>query len=99
MLSTKDLFNAKNNGKKVSNDLHIMAVDTGAFKDTDKDGKEVMVSCIKDTNGDIYTSISATIYSSLEMLQQILDESGTTEVVVHEATSQGGRNFLQLSVI
>lgn len=99
MMTTKQLFNAKNNGQKIEKGMHINVVSVGNFDDTDKDGNAVTVTALMDKNGSIYTTISATIANSVELLSKILDEDGEAEVVVNESTSNGGRKFFMLEVL
>lgn len=98
-MTKKALFNAKNNGKKIEDGLHIQCINVGTFDDKDKDGNDVTVTALEDKDGSVYTSISATVASSVSLLEEILAEDGAVEVVVHQSTSNGGRDFFQLSVI
>ena len=52
-----------------------------------------------DKDGDIYTSISATINNSLNLLEDIIADEDEVEVVVNESTSNGGRKFFMLEVL
>lgn len=98
-MTKKELFNAKNNGQKIEDGLHIQCVSAGTFEDKDKDGNPVTVTALADKSGQIYTSISATVADSVDMLIDILEEDGEVEIVVHKNVSNGGREFFQLSVI
>lgn len=98
-MTKKALFNAKNNGKKIENGLHIHCINVGTFEDKDKDGNDVTVTALEDKDGTVYTSISATVAQSVELLEDILADDGEVEVVVNESTSNGGRKFYQLSVM
>lgn len=98
-MTKKALFNAKNNGKKIENGLHINCINVGTFEDKDKDGNDVTVTALEDKDGTVYTSISATVAQSVELLEDILADDGEVEVVVNESTSNGGRKFFQLSVM
>ena len=98
-MTKKELFNAKNNGQKIEKDMHIKVVSVGSFDDTDKDGNPVKVSALMDKDGSIYTSISATIYNSLSLLEDIISDEDEVEVVVKESTSNGGRKFFMLEVL
>lgn len=99
-LTKIDLFNAKNSGKKIEKDLEIEVSAVGTFADTDKDGNDVNVTVLKSaTDSNVYTTISATIYNSLELLREILADNGTIRVKVIESKSQSGRNFFQLQII
>ena len=99
MMTKKALFNAKNNGHKIENGLHIECVNVGTFSDKDKDGNDVIVTALEDKDGTVYTSISATVAQSVDLLEDIISEEGTVTVVVNESTSNGGRKFYQLSVL
>lgn len=99
MMTKKELFNAKNNGQKIEKGMHINVVNVGTFADVDKDGNDVTVTALMDKNGAIYTTISATIANSVDLLTDILADDGETEVVVKEATSNGGRKFFMLEVL
>lgn len=98
-MTKKELFNAKNNGKKIEKGLHINVISVGSFDDTDKDGNPVKVSVLMDKSGNIYTTISATIYDSLVLLEDIIADENEVEVVVNESTSNGGRKFFMLEVL
>lgn len=97
-MTKKALFNAKNNGVKIEDGLHIQCVCVGTFEDTDKDGNDVTVTALQDVDGTVYTSISATVAGSVDLLDEILDEEGQVEVVVHSNVSSNGRTFLTLSI-
>lgn len=98
-MTKRELFNAKNAGKKIEAGLHINVVSVGSFQDTDKDGHEVTVTALQDKDGNIYTTISATINSSIDLLDDIIFDEGSVEVVVNESTSKTGRSFYQLQII
>lgn len=98
-MTKRDLFNAKNNGQKIENGLVIEVAEVGSFQDTDKDGNNVTVSALKTPGGDIYTSISATIANSLDMLSDIIADEGAVKVKVVQNKSNGGREFYQLAII
>lgn len=98
-MTKRELFNAKNAGKKIEAGLHINVVSVGTFQDTDKDGHEVTVTALQDKDGNIYTTISATINSSIDLLEDIIADEGSVEVVVNESTSNNGRSFYQLQII
>lgn len=99
MLSKKELFNAKSSGHKIEKGLQIDLVNVGSYSDTDKDGNPVDVSVLVDTNGLVYTSISKTIYESLDMLVDIISDDGHVFVEVCENTSNSGRKFYQLMMV
>lgn len=98
-MTKKELFNAKNAGQKIEKGMHINVVSCGQFDDTDKDGNAVTVTALQDKSGAIYTTISATIGSSIGLLEEIIAEDGSVEVVVNENTSNGGRAFYQLQIL
>lgn len=98
-LTKKELFNAKNAGNKIEKGMVIDVVSTGSFPDTDKDGNDVTVTALKDKNGDIYTTISATINSSLGLLEEILSEEGFVTVKVLQQKSNNGREFFMLQIV
>ena len=96
-----DLFNAKNSSTPIQKGQVINVIDTGSFPDKDKDGHDVTVSALKDVDGTIYCSISATVNNSLDMLNEIIEEANgqPVKVQVIEGTSNNGRNFYQLKII
>lgn len=98
-MTKRELFNAKNNGKKIENGITFDVVKVGSFPDTDKDGNNVNVSCLMTPDGEIFTSISATIYDSLDMLYDIISDEGKVTVKVNENTSNNGRKFYQLQIL
>ena len=97
-LSKKELFNAKNNGVKVTDGLEMTIVGVGSFDDTSSDGNAVNVTALKAEDGTIYTTISATIFDCIDLLSDIIADEEKVTVVVHEKTSKNGRNFLQLEI-
>lgn len=99
MLSKKELFNAKNAGRKIENGAEFTVVNVGTFPDVDKDGNDVTVTALQTDTGEIYTSISATIANSIDMLDEIIAEEGAVTVKVNENVSNGGRKFYQLQII
>lgn len=98
-LTKKELYNAKNNGVKLVNGMEIEIVGVGTFPDTDKDGNAVNVTALKSKTGEMYTTISATVYDSVEMLSEILEEDKELVICVHEKESSSGRKFLQLEIM
>lgn len=98
-MTKRELFNAKNNGKKIEAGLHINVVNVGNFADTDKDGHDVTVTALMDKDGNIYTTISSTIANSIDLLEDIIADEGSVEVVVRKNTSNNGREFYQLEII
>lgn len=99
MMTKKELFNAKNSGKKLEKGMQIEVKSVGTFEDTDKDGNPVKASALVATDGNVYTAISATIADSLDLLDDIISEEGAVTVEVLENTSSAGRTFKQLSII
>lgn len=99
MMTKKELFNAKNSGKKLEKGMQIEVKSVGTFEDTDKDGNPVKASALVATDGNVYTAISATIAESLDLLDDIISEEGAITVEVQENTSSAGRTFKQLSII
>lgn len=98
-LSKKDLFNAKNAGQKIEAGMEIVVVGVGCFPDTDKDGHDVVVTALKDEDGSIYTTISATINNSIDLLDDIISDEERVHVRVIQNTSNSGREFYQLQII
>lgn len=98
-LTKKELYNAKNNGVKLVNGMEIEIVGVGTFPDTDKDGNAVNVTALKSKTGEMYTTISATVFDSVEMLSEILEEDKELVICVHEKESSSGRKFLQLEIM
>lgn len=98
-LTKRDLFNARNAGNKLESGLTLTVVAVGQFEDTDRDGKPVKVSVLKDNDGTVYTTISGTIADSLNDLGDIIDDEGKVEVTVVTKKSQSGREFFQLQII
>ena len=99
MLSKRELFNAKNAGQKIEKGMEFKVTNVGTFPDVDKDGNNVTVTALLTEDGTIYTSISATIANSIDMLNEIIEEEGAVTVKVNENTSNGGRTFYQLQII
>lgn len=99
MMTKVELFNAKNDGKKIEKGTKIEVISVGTFADVDKDGHDVTVVALKDKSGDIFTSISGTIAKSVELLEEVLEERGSCTVVVNEAKSNGGRDFYTLRIV
>lgn len=99
MLSKKELFNAKAAGQKIEKGLQIDIVNVGSYADTDKDGNPVDVSVLVDKNGSVFTSISKTVYETLDMLEDIISDDGHAVVEVIANTSNSGRTFYQLMIL
>lgn len=98
MMTKKDLFNAKNSSKQLEDGLTLKVLDTAIMSDTDKDGNEVNVGVLKTEDG-IYSTISATVINSLDMLSDIIADDGEVDVVVGVGTSKAGRDFFMLEII
>ena len=98
-MTNRELFNAKNAGQKIEVGMIIEVVKIGEFPDTDKDGKDIIVSAMQTPDGSIYTTISATIHDSMDLLGDILAEEGSVTVKVNENVSNNGRKFFQLQII
>lgn len=99
MMTKRELFNAKNSGKKIEKDMTIDVVSVGTFDDTDKDGNPVKATALVAKDGNVYTCISSTVAGSVELLSEILQEEGTVTVKVVEGVSNSGRTFKQLQII
>lgn len=99
MLSKKELFNAKASSHKIEKGLQIDVVNVGSYDDNDKDGNPVSVSVLVDKDGTVFTSISKTVYETLDMLEDIISEDGHAVIEVTENTSNSGRKFYQLIVL
>lgn len=99
MMTKRELFNAKNSGKKLEAGMEIEVKAVGTFEDTDKDGNNVTASALVSTDGNVYTAISATVASSLDLLDDIISDEGAVTVKVIEGTSSAGRTFKQLQII
>lgn len=98
MLSKKELLNAKSASKKIEAGLEIDVVKVGTYDDTDKDGKPIVVGVMVDTNGEVYSTISATVIDALTDLEEILSEEGTQTIVIIQSKSNAGRDFYQLRI-
>lgn len=99
MLNKIDLFNAKNAGTPIEAGLIMTVVAVGTFADKDKDGHDVTVSVLKCEDGNVYTTISATVSNSIDMLDDIIADNGKAKVKVNQGTSNNGREFYQLQII
>ena len=99
MLSKIQLFNAKNAGLKIEKGLELLVVNVGTFEDVDKDGHPVTVTALETQTGEVYTTISATIGSSVDLLDDIITDDGAVKVKVIQNTSNSGREFFQLQII
>lgn len=99
MLSKKELFNAKASSQKIEKGLQIDVVNVGTYADNDKDGNSVTVSVLVDKDGSVFTTISKTVYETLDMLEDIISDDGHAVVEVCENTSNSGRKFYQLMIL
>lgn len=99
MLSKKELFNAKASSSSINPGMEIDVQSVGSYPDIDKDGNAVNVSVLVDTAGTVYSCISATVYASLDLLDDYIAEMGHALVRVKESTSNSGRKFYQLELI
>ena len=97
-LTKKDLFNAKNSSKQLEDGLMLKVLAVATMQDTDKDGDIIEVGVLKTEDG-IYSTISATVINSLDMLSDIIADDGEVDVAVRVGTSKSGRNFLMLEII
>lgn len=98
-MSKVELFNAKNAGQKIEEGMVLDVVSVGSFADKDKDGHDVTVCALSCKDGNIYTTISATIADSMGLLSEIIDEEGSTKVKVIKNLSNSGREFYQLQIV
>lgn len=99
MLSKKELFNAKSSSNPIKAGMEIDVKNVGSYPDHDKDGNDVNVSVLVDTAGTVYSCISATVYDSLDLLEDYIADEGHAIVRVKESTSNNGRKFYQLELI
>ena len=103
MLSKKELFNAQSASQPLEEGTEIDVAAVGRYEDKDKDGNDVTVSVLVDESGEVYAGISATVASSIPMLDEIITEAKekgeTVTVEVLKNTSKGGRKFTQLRIL
>ena len=97
-LTKKDLFNAKNSSKQLEDGLMLKVLAVATMEDTDKDGDAIEVGVLKTEDG-IYSTISATVINSLDMLSDIIADDGEVDVAVRVGTSKSGRDFFMLEII
>ena len=97
-LTKRDLYNAKNASAKLEKGLEFVLTAVGSYPDKDKDGNEVNVTVLKAEDGTVYTTISNTIFESLDMLTDILSDEGKVTINVTTKKSAGGREYFQLIV-
>lgn len=98
-MTKRELFNAKNAGCKIEAGMTFTIVNVGTFKDVDKDGHDVTVTAMVTKDGSIYTTISATVANSIDMLDDIIADDGEVTVKVNKSTSNSGREFFQLQIV
>lgn len=99
MMTKKELFNAKNCGKKIEEGLVLKVKSVGQFDDKDKDGNDIVATALATETGEVYTCISSTVAQSIPLLEEILEEDGSVEIKVVQGTSNGGRKFYQLQIL
>ena len=97
-LTKKDLFNAKNSSKQLEDGLMLKVLAVSTMQDIDKDGDTIEVGVLKTEDG-IYSTISATVINSLDMLSDIIADDGEVDVAVRVGTSKSGRDFFMLEII
>lgn len=97
-ISKKDLFNAKNSSKVLEDGLMLKVLAVATMSEVDKDGKDIEVGVLKTEDG-IYSTISATVINSLDMLSDIIADDGEVDVAVRVGQSKSGRDFYMLEII
>lgn len=97
-LTKRDLYNAKNASTKLEKGLEFTLVAVGSYPDADKDGNAVNVTVLKADDGTVYTTISNTIYESLDMLSDILADEEKVTINVTTKKSASGREYFQLVI-
>lgn len=99
---TRDKFNIKAGAKSLKNAVGEKLVVKKACigLDIDKDGTEVTAGAIITDKG-AYTTISATVVDLISDLIEMIDDDGEDEltVMVESRTSNGGRDYLVLSLV
>lgn len=98
---TRDKFNIKAGAKSLKDAVGEKLVVKKACigLDTDKDGTEVTAGAIITDKG-AYTSISATAVDLISDLIDMIDDGETDlAVMVESRTSNGGRDYLVLSLV
>lgn len=78
--------------------LRIIAAATGEVVD-DGTGEMKNVSYLVGENGEVYSSISATVRTSMEDVIDLLNEEGALDIKITERQSKNGRNYIQLIVL
>ena len=97
-MTKKELFNARNTGRQLEAGLTINLVDVDTFSDFDKNGNAIEVAALKDQDGTIYTTISATVIRTVDDLKDLLTEEDVIVCEVKEGVSNNGRTFFQIAV-
>lgn len=97
-ISKKDLFNAKNSSKALEDGLMLKVLAVATMSEVDKDGKDIEVGVLKTEDG-IYSTISATVINSLDMLSDIIADDGEVDVAVRVGQSKSGRDFYMIEII
>lgn len=97
---TRDKFNIKAGAKSLKDAVGEKLVVKKACigLDTDKDGTEVTAGAIITDKG-AYTSISATAVDLISDLIDMIDDGEDLAVMVESRTSNGGRDYLVLSLV
>lgn len=98
---TRDKFNIKAGAKSLKDAVGEKLVVKKACigLDTDKDGTEITAGAIITDKG-AYTSISATAIDSIsDLIDMIDDGEDELAVMVESRTSNGGRDYLVLSLV
>lgn len=97
---TVDKFNIKAGAKSLKDAVGKTLIVTKACvgKDVDIEGKEVDTGAIITDDG-AYTTISPTAVELIVDLIDILEESGEAEVIVEARKSNGGREYLVLTLV
>lgn len=98
---TRDKFNIKAGAKSLKDAVgeKLMVEKACIGLDTDKDGVEVKAGAIITDKG-AYTSISATAVDLIsDLIEMINDGEEDLAVMVESRTSNGGRDYLVLSLV
>lgn len=97
---TRDKFNIKAGAKSLKDAVGEKLVVKKACigLDTDKDGTEVTAGAIITDKG-AYTTISATAVDLISDLIDMIDDGEDLTVMVESRTSNGGRDYLVLSLV
>lgn len=97
---TIDKFNIKAGAKSLKDAVGESLTVTKACvgRDVDSDGVEVDAAAIITDKG-AYTTISATAVELITDLIEIIDEMGDAEVLVESRKSNGGRDYLVLTLV